>query len=238
MSGEQLALSSDAPLIVYIDYKSPYAYLAIGPTYHLLDELAIEADWRPLTLDIVSYAGSAKTDGKGQVLKSERSPKQWQSVKYAYRDCKRYARARGLELLGTTKIWDSSLAGIGLLWCKQYGQQVTRRYTELTYQRFWIRELDIEDASVVSAVVNEAGAPVEGFADFLMGDGRAQHDALQEPLLDCDIYGVPTFVIPASGDAPAEVFFGREHLPMVRWLLTGQPGPAPDVAYERLGADY
>ncbi len=238
MSDRALALTSDAPLIVYIDYKSPYAYLAIGPTYHLLDELGIEADWRPLTLDIVSYAGSAKTDGKGKVLKSERSPKQWQSVKYAYRDCKRYARARGLELLGTTKIWDSSLAGIGLLWCKRFGQSVTRRYTELTYQRFWIRELDIEDASVVGAMVVEAGAPAEGFADFLNGEGRREHDALQEPLLNCDIYGVPTYVVGAPCEADSEVFFGREHLPMVRWLLEGQEGAAPDVAYEQMGAAY
>lgn len=238
MSDRALALDSDSPLIVYIDYKSPYAYLAIGPTYHMLDELGIEADWRPLTLDIASYAGSAKTDGKGQVLKSERSPKQWQSVKYAYRDCKRYARARGLQLLGTTKIWDSSLAGIGLLWCKRHGQQVTRRYTELTYERFWVRELDIEDASVVSAMVAEAGAPAEGFADFLAGKGRVEHDDLQVPLLDCEIYGVPTFVVPASSNSDAEVFFGREHLPMVRWLLAGQKGPAPDVAYEQLGTAY
>ena len=26
-------LASSSPLIVYIDYKSPYAYLAIAPTY-------------------------------------------------------------------------------------------------------------------------------------------------------------------------------------------------------------
>lgn len=229
-------LVSDAPLIVYVDYKSPYAYLAIGPTYHMLDELGIVADWRPLTLDIPSYAGSAKTDGKGTVIKSERSPKQWMSVKYAYKDCKRYARARGLTLLGTTKIWDSSIASIGLLFTKRYGQGVTRRYTELTYDRFWRRELDIEDASVVQGVLAEAGADVAGFAGFLGGEGRLIHDELQEPLLEQDIYGVPTYVV-LTGDTP-EVFFGREHLPMVHWLLTGQRGAAPDVAYEAMGQPY
>jgi 2-hydroxychromene-2-carboxylate isomerase len=43
-------LASAAPLIVYIDYKSPYAYLAIDPTYAIEDELGIEVDWRPFTL--------------------------------------------------------------------------------------------------------------------------------------------------------------------------------------------
>ena len=39
-------LASKSPLIVYVDYKSPYAYLAMEPTYALEDELGIEIDWR------------------------------------------------------------------------------------------------------------------------------------------------------------------------------------------------
>ena len=53
-------LASHAPLIVYVDHKSPYAYLAVEPTYALGEELGIEIDWRPLTLDIPSYLGSAR----------------------------------------------------------------------------------------------------------------------------------------------------------------------------------
>ena len=59
-------LASSAPLIVYLDYKSPYAYLAIAPTYALAEALGIEIDWRPFTLDIPSYLGSAKLNHRGQ----------------------------------------------------------------------------------------------------------------------------------------------------------------------------
>ncbi len=55
---------SDAPLIIYIDLKSPYAYLSIEPTRHMVRDLGIVADWRPFVLDIPSYLGSAKL-GKG-----------------------------------------------------------------------------------------------------------------------------------------------------------------------------
>ena len=34
-------LQSDAPLIVYVDYKSPYAFLALVPTYQLEDDFGI-----------------------------------------------------------------------------------------------------------------------------------------------------------------------------------------------------
>ena len=45
-------LASDtSPLIVYIDYKSPYAFISIEPTYQIEDHLGIEIDWRPPTLD-------------------------------------------------------------------------------------------------------------------------------------------------------------------------------------------
>ena len=109
-------LASSAPLIVYIDYKSPYAYLAIEPTYAMQDELDIEIDWRPFTLDIPSYLGSARLSHEGKVVDNDRTPGQWTKVKYAYHDVRRYGSLRGIIVRGTTKIWDSSLAGIGMLW--------------------------------------------------------------------------------------------------------------------------
>ena len=51
---------------------------------------------------------------------------------------------------------------------------------------------------------------------------------MQRVIFDAGIFGVPTYVV------DREVFFGREHLPMVRWLLEGRQGPAPDIAYDRV----
>ena len=56
-------LASDAPLIVYLDFKSPYAFLSVEPTRDIAKDLGIAVDWRPLTLDIPSYLGSAKLGG-------------------------------------------------------------------------------------------------------------------------------------------------------------------------------
>ena len=143
-------LASSAPLIVYIDYKSPYAYLAIAPTYALAEELGIEIDWRPFTLDIASYLGSAKLNHEGKVVEEQRSAGQWLRVKYAYRDVRRYGAMRGIIVRGTVKIWDTSLAGIGMLWAKAQSHAVLRAYTSITYERFWKRELDVEDFAAVN----------------------------------------------------------------------------------------
>ena len=215
-------------LKVYIDYKSPYAFVAKDPTYQLEKEFGIEIDWYPLTLNIGSFLGTAKKDNSGNVVENNRSPRQWLAVKYAYRDARRYAELRGLTLKGTQKVWDSSLAAIGLLWAKQQGHDPLRAYTDITYERFWKRELDIEDSGVIVSLLEESGCETDGFLDYLGGDGRAYHDRLQDEILDAGYYGVPTYVI------DGESYFGREHLPRVRWHLAGRPGPLPDIAYDAL----
>lgn len=211
-------------LEVYIDYKSPYAFIAKDPTYALEQQFGIEIDWYPLTLNIGSYLGTARTNDTGKVIESNRNPMQWLAVKYAYMDARRYANLRSLTLRGTQKIWDSSLAAIGMLWAKELGHDVLKSYTDMTYERFWKRELDIEDETVITSLLQEAGADVTGFTDYLHSQGRESHDQLQDEILDRGYFGVPTYVI------DGEMYFGREHLPRVRWHLAGKPGPLPDVA--------
>jgi 2-hydroxychromene-2-carboxylate isomerase len=219
-------LSSSAPLIIYMDFKSPYAYLAKDLAWALGDKLGIEIDWRPFTHDIPSYLGSAKLDAEGCVVESQRSDTQWKAVKAAYADVRRYGTLRNLVVRGTTRIWDSSLAGIGLLLAKQQGSAVLRKYMSITYERFWKRELNIEDPSVIDAVLGEAGARTGEFQKYALGEGRGLHDQIQRAAFDAGVFGVPTYIV------EKEIFFGREHLPRIEWILSGRGGAPPGVAYE------
>lgn len=219
------ALTSDAPLIVYVDIKSPYAFVAIRPTLELEAELGLQFDWRPLTLDIPSYLGSAKKKA-GKVVESTRSPAQWLGVKYAYKDARRYAERQGYMLKGTEKIWDSSIANIGIQWVVEHGRDRLADYFAAVYPPFWRRELDIEDVDVVARCIEAAGVDATGFDAYQQGTGRELHDDLQAKLHPAGIYGVPTYIF------DDHILFGREHLPFVRWSLTGKQGQAPDIAYE------
>ncbi len=219
-------LCSDAPVIVYTDIKSPYAFLAKDLTYALEDKYGVLFDWRPLTLDIPSYLGNAKAGEGGKVLEGDRSPRQWAWVKYAYHDAKRYASLRGLTLLGPRQIWDSSPASIGLLWMRDQDRAAFRKYLDLAFERFFKRELTIDAPMEIEKLIVEAGGEPEGFAEYFEGEGHRIHDALQAALHPAGFYGVPSFVI------GGEIYFGREHLPYLDWYLSGQDGPAPDIAYE------
>jgi len=204
-----------ARVALYIDYKSPYAYLAKEGAYALERDLDVELDWLPYTLDIPSYLGSARVGPDGALLEEERTPHQWRRVRYSYMDVRRYANLRGLTIRGTRKIWDSSLAAIAMLWVKRQGRHVFRRYNDTVFERFWRRELDIEDREAMREVVAEAGGDGAGFPAFADGEGRAEHDRIRAEAEEMGVFGVPTFVL------EGELFWGREHLDLIRFRLGG-----------------
>jgi len=197
----------------YIDYKSPYAYLAKDLAYELERDFGAHVDWLPYVLDIPSFLGSARVDGSGRVIEEQRNPHQWRRVRYSYMDCRRQARRRGLVIRGPQKIWDSSLAAIGMLYAKRQGSEVLRRYHDLTFERFWKRELDIEDPDVIGAVLEETGAATAGFASYVAGEGRAELERICRAAEANGVFGVPSFVV------DGELFWGREHLPDIRGML-------------------
>lgn len=207
-------------IAVYSDYKSPYAFLAKDLIYALEDEREVRIEWLPYTLDIPSYLGRARVDEHGNVIESGRNAHQWRRVRYSYMDCRRQARKRGLTILGPRKIWDSSLAAIGMLWAKRQGAAVFRAYHDRVFERFWRRELDIEDPAVIAAVLGEAGADTTGFADYLAGEGRREHDTIRDTAEATGVFGVPSFVV------DGELFWGREHLPDLREMLVDRSSSA------------
>ncbi|MGI9421680.1 MAG: DsbA family protein [Hyphomicrobiaceae bacterium] len=202
-------------LKLYSDYKSPYAFLVKD----LVDELEADTgaviDWLPYTLDIPSYLGDAKVDADGAVVEDNRNPHQWRRVKYSYMDCRREANRRGLTIRGPKKIFESSLANIGLLFAKHEG--VFPAYHAMVFERFWRRELDIEDSGAITAILQEAGADATDFAAYAAGEGRELLVQIQSDAEDQGVFGVPSFVFPGG-----DLYWGREHLPQIRERLQNE----------------
>jgi len=197
---------------VYTDYKSPYAYLAKDLAYELERDFPVRLDWLPYDLDLADFMGSARVDAAGRVLEEQRTAHQWRRVRYSYMDCRRQARKRGLVIRGTQKIWDSKIALCGMLFAKRHGDAVLRRYHDIVFERFWRRELDIEDPIVVAEVLTEAGSDTAGFRTYLK-EGRDELESICKAAETIGVFGVPTFVL------DGELFWGREHLTDIREML-------------------
>ena len=100
----------------------------------------------PLTLNIPDYLDAV--DG--------RSAHNWRKVRYSYMDARRLANRVGLTIRGPQKIFDTRMASIALMFAR--GKPGFDRFVDLGFERFFKRELDIENEQVMTALREEAGS--------------------------------------------------------------------------------
>jgi hypothetical protein len=90
-------------------------------------------EWLPYTLEIPEFLGTVEG----------RNAHQRRCIRYSYMDARRLANRRGLTVRGPQKIFDWSIAAIGMLYAQRH--DVFRKYYDLVFERFWKRALDIEN---------------------------------------------------------------------------------------------
>ncbi|HVC45510.1 MAG TPA: DsbA family protein [Candidatus Binataceae bacterium] len=188
-------------LRLYIDYKSPYAYLAKDPVYELEREFGVTFAWHPYVLFIPDFLGTVEG----------RNDHQWRRVRYSYADARRLANRRGLTVRGPQKIFDSALVSIGAIYAQRRG--TFRQYNDLAFERFWKRDFDIEDRVAVRRVLEDSGAETAAFFDFAEGEGRRELERVCKEAEALGVFGVPTFVI------DGELYWGGDRIWMVREKL-------------------
>ena len=189
------------PIKLYFDYKSPFAYLAKDEAYQLEDDYQVQIEWLPYVVNIPEVYGDLQI----------RDRQQWRKVRYSYMDARRWANKRGLVVRGPQKIFDSSIAAIGMLYARKQGQ--FRAYHDRVFERFWKRELDIENTQEIAGVLAEIGADPEGFCTYLEGEGRTELAAIQQRADADEVFGVPIFIV------EGEMFWGHDRIPLLREKL-------------------
>jgi 2-hydroxychromene-2-carboxylate isomerase len=204
----------DAPAVC-IDFKNPKAYLALQPTYALEDQLGIAFDWWPTLVAPMSRPQEAR-QGEDRGTRHKRIRAQ-----YYERDIRRYASEYGLKMGDLHRNPDATVASIGLLWVKQYARDSLRQYLSAVFDGYWQERLRLDDVAAIEAVLREIGVPVVGWGAYVVDSGRESFDRASAGLREAGVFDVPAYVV------EREVFFGRQHLPMVRWLLTGNQGEPP-----------
>ena len=204
-----------SPLIVYFDYKSPYAFVAKAPIYQLEKDFGIEIEWRPYSLHIPDFLGTVEVDADGNITGGTRNEHQWRRTRYLYMDARRLAKDTDQDLVikGPARVYESKTAHIGMLFAKREG--IFRSYHDLVFDWFWKRELNIDDANAVAKTIAKAGGDGEEFKNYLLAEGIREHDRIINEGNEIGIFGVPSFVL------DGELFWGNEHLPSVRRRLEG-----------------
>lgn len=211
-------LAPTSPLLVAIDFRQPQSYLAHGPTRQLAAACGVAIDWRPFPAPALRPP-AAESPGDDRTARHLRF-----RARYLETDLRRYAAAQGLPLGDLYRSPDPSLAGIGLLFANRAGdRRVVPRaavdaYVAATFAGYWSGQLDLEDEGAIRRTLAAAGVDV---TEFRPGALRDDYDRSLIRLREAGVIEAPAYFV---GD---ELFIGRAHLPVIRWLLQGKVGPPP-----------
>jgi len=184
---------------LYYDYKSPFTYLAMEPAYALEKSHRVRLRFLPFELDIRGAFG-------GDL--DQRPERQWHKVRYLYLDVRRYANERGVIIRGPQKIFDSRLSLISGLYADRKGK--FRPYSGRVFERFFKRELNIEDSKALEGVMAEVGLDPADFRRYAASEGPSD---LAGAVAEADrdgVFGVPTFIV------DGEPFWGNDR---VDWVV-------------------
>jgi 2-hydroxychromene-2-carboxylate isomerase len=184
---------------LYYDFKSPFTYLAMEPAYKLEETHRVRLRFIPLELAIrEAYGGELE----------QRAQRDWDKVRYLYMDMRRFANERGMIIRGPQKIFDSRLALMSGLFADRNGR--FRPYADRVFERFFKRELNIEDIDALAAVMAEAGLDAAGFRRSAEGEGPNDLRAAAAEAERDGVFGVPTFIV------AGELFWGNDR---VEWVV-------------------
>lgn len=182
------------------DFTSTASLLAFKPTCQLADELGVDIDWLPLPTESRAQPKARPDESIGERHARVRA-------EYAAMDFARYAKVQGLEVKRDAAGVDSRLACAGCLQARR--ANVGRGYVERLLFAFWAGRLDIESPAAIASVLADLGA---NGLDGMDVDGELQ--AHRASLEARGVFNVPTYLV------ADQVFIGRQHLPMIRALLS------------------
>jgi 2-hydroxychromene-2-carboxylate isomerase len=184
---------------LYYDFKSPFTYLAMEPAYRLEETHRVRLRFIPLELAVrEAYGGELE----------QRAQRDWDKVRYLYMDVRRFANERGIIIRGPQKIFDSRLALMSGLYADRNGR--FRQYADRVFERFFKRELNLEDFDALAAVMAEVGLDAEGFRSYAESDGPCDLRAAAAEAERDGVFGVPTF------NVAGELFWGNDR---VEWII-------------------
>ena len=190
------------------DFASSASLLALKPTLALADELDVDIAFHPFPTD--APRGAPPPSATESVAERHARVR----AEYHAKDFSRYAKAQGLEVNRTPAGADTKLASIACLQARR--QSVAKAFVEHVFRDFWADRLDIESRDAVAKALAKVGG-----GTFDAESLEADYDAERQALAERGVHAVPAYLV------ADQLFIGRQHLPMIRWLLSGEKGPGP-----------
>lgn len=202
-------------IVFWLDFISPFAYLAFERLPQALEGLSYEVEYRPVLF-------AAMLSRHGQKGPAEVEPKR----AWTFRHVHWLAHQHGIPMDTPASHPFNPLALLRLAWaCAPEGGTPNRRVCEAVFRHVWRGGADAADPARVAALAQSLAAGRDAAGEAVKQQLRAATDEA----MSLGIFGVPTLQV---GE---RLFWGFDALPMVADCLRGDAwfdGPA----WEREGA--
>ena len=204
-----------ARLTVVLDIRDPRAFLALAPAIAFGRELGVAINWLPLAAEpLRPPSAPGPDDDRGVRHRRHRA-------QMIAREIAVYAQSQGLTLEEPYRNSPADAAHQAWLWMRAQARQGLEAFLLELFRRYWALELDASDPQAVAKVISACGEDGDGFVAWARAEGAAALTRVAADLAAAGVFGVPAYL------ACDQVFLGRQHLPMIRWLLEGEQGPVP-----------
>ena len=186
----------------YLDFISPYAYLAFEKLPETLQGLSYAVDYKP-----VLFAGLLKHHG--QLGPAEIAGKR----DWTYRQVLWLAHSQGVPMRMPAAHPFNPLSLLRLALACGANGMANRYVCEKIFRHVWRGGEDATDASRLSALAKDLGPRRDTASDAV----KAELKANTEQAISRGVFGVPTC------EVDDKLFWGADALPMLRAYLGGDP---------------
>lgn len=197
----------------FFDFKSPFSFLAKDPLRQLRKGYDIKIDYLPFEFSRLQ---------PNIFIPDLREDITWTKIRYMYKDCRRFANERDppIVIKGPQKLFDSSCANIGGLFCLSQSEVVFEDYMDFVFEKFFRRELAIDNEKDMAEVIDMFGKKHgvdsvcgESYRSYLHGEGKNRQEEIHKLGDSMGIFGVPSIFV------EDEMFFGNDRMHFVEKRL-------------------
>ncbi len=194
--------------------KTSSATWHFAPRSSLAGGAGVDINWLPLRSQTLQPPpASSHDDDRGVRHKRRRA-------QMIAREIAVYAEARGLRIEDPYRDGPSTAFDLAWLWVRNAAPMSLEPFLERAFGRYWALELNVGSIEDVATVVERCGLESGAFREWASDETEAA-TSVSEQLAEAGVFQTPAYLV---GD---EVFFGRQHLAMIRWILEDRRGPVP-----------
>lgn len=218
-----MGLPAEKSVVVYLDMKSPHAYIAVRPSLELARDYRVRIDFRPYTL---SYTGlGISTSVESDQRRRPPSAAADRKARMYYATAREYTALQRLPLRSPYRLLDSRTAHRVFLFARRQALEVP--FMMSVYLRGWgsgWRDYELESFDQLRASLASVGGDVAGLEAFVVPGGAADQELAQlmEEADSTGFAGTPHYVFHDAEKDRDVGLFGREHLTLIRSKLSAE----------------